>query len=262
MLYSKIQTVPNHAVMSPEEASAPDHPLQTHLNFPLPSIEQATLPEIRQVQLRDRIPGLVKRLLPFDGEMTWEYWWAVPGRMLLPEDVDLLIRDRQRVETILAKLLWLFGGYYFEQSSPRQGDLQPFHEWQQILQRANQLGFNRYLLDIDYLPIAIKPFNSPQTPVLDLPPDCLGEYVAVEPAHWHIEFFQLQPISGGYDIQEPKPLCSCQIWTGKPFLRSCYTEDCAIRYDLWIGKPLDITIPPWRYQPEPILDQSSSLTPK
>lgn len=258
MLYSKLTTVQNRAVMAPEEASAPEHPLQAHLNLPLPSPEQGTLAEIRRVQLRDRIPGLVKRLLPFDGELTWEYWWAVPGRMLLPEDVELLNRDRPRVETILAKLIWLFGGYYFEQTSPREGELQPLHEWQQIVQRAHHQGFNHYLLDIDYLPIAIKPYKSSQITLSDLPSEGIAECVAVEPAHWHIEFFQLKPISGGYDIQEPKPLCSCQIWTGKPFLRSCQTEDCAVRYDLWISKPLDITIPPWRYQPEEMLPESSA----
>ncbi len=258
MLYSQLQTVQNRAVMSPEEATAPDHPLQAHLNLPLPSPEQASLQEIREIQVRDRIPGLVKRLIPFDGELTWEYWWAVPGRLLLPEDVELLIRDRHRVETILSKLIWLFGGYYFEQSSPRQGDLHPLHQWQQVVQQAKELGFDSYLLDIDYLPIAIKPYNSAQTAGVELSSEC----VAVEPAHWHIEFFQLQPISGGYDLEEPKPLCSCQIWTGKPFLRSCKTEDYAVRYDLWIGKPLDVTIPPWRYYPEPVLNKSTSLPPE
>lgn len=108
---------------------------------------------------------------------------------------------------------------------------------------ARQHGFQSYLLDIDYLPTAIKRYN----------PLCISaedynniSQIAVEPAHWHIEFFQLTRTTGGFEIQQPKTICSCQIWTGKPFLKHLQTGKISTRYDLWVSTPLDITQPPWQ----------------
>lgn len=246
MFYTDPLNLDINSFISPEEAIAPRHPLYKHLSFPIPSLQHASPEQIKQVQLRDRIPGVVKRLIPFDAETSWEYWWVVPGRILLPEDVDLLDRDRDRLENILSQLLWLLGGYCFADRSPRDGELTPIHDWHQVVEQARQLGFNSYLLDIDYLPTAIKPY----TPDLDTLNRSSCEYVAVEPAHWHIEFFEIQPTDGGFIIQEPKQLCSCQIWTGKPFLKHRQTGQTSIQYDLWVCKPLDITTPPWREHAE------------
>ena len=218
------------------------HPLAQNLELPIPDAQSASVEEIRKIQLRDRIPGVVKRILLVDTETLWEYWWCVPGRMLLPEDVDLLSRDRPRVESILEKLVWLFGGYCFSQGSQLQGDQIPIHDWQEILQFAHQQGFDSYILDIDFLPLAIKrDLRHSQHPEEDTDIN----YIAVEPAHWHIEFLQLTPTNGGFEIKEPKTLCSCQIWTGEPFIKHIPTGITSTRYDLWVSRPLDITQPPW-----------------
>jgi hypothetical protein len=56
----------------------------------------------------------------------------------------------------------------------------------------------------------------------------------------------LQPTDGGFQLQEPKNVCSCQIWTGKPFIKHLESAEVITRYDLWVSRPLDLTNPPWR----------------
>jgi hypothetical protein len=76
----------------PEEiAIAPKHPLAQNLDLPLPDANRASSEEIREIQRRDRIPGVVKRIIPFDANTFWEYWWCVPGRLLLAEDVEVMV---------------------------------------------------------------------------------------------------------------------------------------------------------------------------
>lgn len=226
-----------------ERAVAPQHPLGNNSALPLPDSQQASLEEIRAIQRRDRIPGIVKRLISIDTTSDWEYWWCVPGRLLLPEDVDLLQSDRPRVEAIVSKLIWLWGGYCFGNETSRNQDHKPIHDWQQILAFVQQQGFKPDLLDIDFLPLAVKLQDQNFDSIVDT---SAQNYVAVEPPHWHIEFFQLQPIDGGFELQEPKNVCSCQIWTGKPFIKHLGTGEAITRYDLWVSQPLDLTNPPWR----------------
>lgn len=224
--------------ISEEIAIAPPHPLAQNLDLPLPDTSSASVQEIREIQLRDRIPGVVKRIVLVDADTFWQYWWCVPGRMLLPEDVELLKCDRPRLESILEKLVWLFGGFCFGANSDREGKQVPIHDWQDVVKFAQQQGYESYVLDIDFMPIAIKyaPQSSHPTQTT---------HIAVEPPHWHIEFLQLTPIPGGYKVQEPKTACSCQIWTGMPFLKQVPTGITSSRYDLWVSRPLDITQPPW-----------------
>lgn len=253
---------------------APQHPLADNLELPIFEANHSASEEIRAIKefVRDnisdrtpaeqlgtslvsessdsvnsapeklRIPGVVKRIIPLDNDTSWEYWWCVPGRLLLPEDVELMTGDLPRVESILEKLVWLFGGHCFGKDCDRQGDLLPVYDWQEVLTFARQKGFESYLLDIDYLPTAIKRYNQELHPVKD---NTDTEYIAVEPAHWHIEFFQLTPTDGGFEIQHPKTICSCQIWTSKPFIKHLHTGETSIRYDLWVAHPLDLTQPPW-----------------
>jgi hypothetical protein len=227
----------------PEELTlAPNHPLEKHLEFPLPDIQSATVEEIREIQRRERIPGVVKRFILLDTDTFWQYWWCVPGRILLPEDVDFLRSDLPRIENILEQLIWLFGGFCFRKDSHRAGDQIPIHNWQDVLKFAQQQGFQSYLLDIDFMPLAIKrdPRHSISTEK-----DTEIAHIAVEPPHWHIEFLQPTPIDGGFELQESKTVCSCQIWTGKPFLKHVPSGITSVRYDLWASRPLDITQPPW-----------------
>ena len=227
----------------PDEITiAPGHPLAQNLELPIPDGKRAAREEIRAIQQRDRIPGVVKRIIALDTDTYWEYWWCVPGRLLLPEDVELMTSDRDRVESILQKLLWLFGGYCFGQDSHRQGDQLPIHDWQDVIGFARQRGFESYLLDIDFLPIAIKSYNRQVNLPVD---DASSSHIAFEPPHWHIEFFQLTPTSGGFEVQELKTVCSCQIWTGKPFIKNLHTGETSTDYNLWVSRPLDITQPPW-----------------
>ena len=232
-----------------EMAFAPDHPLGEYMERSLPDFRVASQPEIWEIQRRDRIPGIVKRLIPMNVATAWEYWWCVPGRILLPEDVEVLKSDRPRMETILAKLLWLLGGHCFDNNSRWHGEAELLYEWQQVVEFAHNSGLNPDVLDIDFMPSAIAQVNlshphdrlSANSKQLETTPN----YVAVEPGHWHIEFFQIQPIAGGFILQEPKPACSCQIWTGKPFIKHLQTGEIITRYDLGVSTPIDITSHPW-----------------
>lgn len=223
-------------------AIAPKHPLAKNQELPIPDPRKVKPEIIRAIQMRDRIPGIVKRLIPLDSDLSWEYWWCVPGRLLLPEDVEALNSDLPRLEVIVSKLVWLFGGCCFSNQTNHQGDRQPVYDWQQVKDFARQQGFDSYLLDIDFFPAAVKLYNPPgESAELTDSPD----WVAVEPSHWHVEFFRLHPTRGGFEIQEPKPLCSCQIWMGKPFIKNRHTGETLTRHDLWISYPLNITNPPW-----------------
>lgn len=230
------------AFIADEQTTAPEHPLEQNLELPIPDVKSAPVEEIREVQRRDRIPGVVRRIIQFDSDTYWQYWWCVPGRMLLPEDVELLRSDRARVESILEKLVWLFGGYCFSKDSHRQGDQILVRDWQDVRNFASQQGFESYLLDIDFMPLAIKRDPRHSEPSEE---SAQTTHVAVEPPHWHIEFLQLTPTNGEFEIKEPKEVCSCQIWTGKPFIKHLQSDVTSTRYDLWVSRPLDLTQPPW-----------------
>ncbi|MCT7949447.1 hypothetical protein NG798_06590 [Ancylothrix sp. C2] len=213
------------------------HPLAQNLELSIPSYKEANSAEIQAIQRRERIPGVVKRIIPFDHLVCWEYWWCVPGRFLLPEDVDLLNRDRLRVESILEKLVWLFGACCFHNGSSCDGDQELIFDWEKVLEFAAKQGFDSYLLDIDFFPTASKLIQDEKK--------VSPNHIAVEPAHWHIEFFHLEPVQGGFEIVDPKPRCSCQVWTAKPFIKNLETGTSQTRYDLWISSPLDITHAFW-----------------
>lgn len=231
-----------NSLISGEIAIAPRHPLSQNLGLPIPDINSASVEQVREIQQRERIPGVVKRIIRLDVQTDWEYWWCVPGRILLPEDVTLLNTDLSRVESILEKLVWLFGACCFEQNSDRQSEQLLVHDWRDVLQFARQRGFDSYLLDIDYLPRTIQRSDR-VSPSIEADTDIAC--IAVEPAHWHVEFFQLQPTNGGFELQDLKTVCSCQIWTSKPFVKCWQTGETKTRYDLWISRPLDITQPSW-----------------
>lgn len=215
---------------------AQPHPLAENLDKQLPHEGTVSRKEIWEIQRRDRIPGLIKRLVPLNPVIAWEYWWCVPGRMLLPEDMELLRSDRQRVEAILAKLVWLLGGHCFTEKTRQEDESKPVHDWQEVLAFVQRSGFSADLLDIDFLPTAIhQDFQNGNSTEDDTP-----KYVAIEPAHWHVEFFQLLAVEGGFRIQEPKRLCSCQIWSGRPFMKNLNTGETKTRYDLWISSPHDM----------------------
>jgi hypothetical protein len=222
---------------------AQPHPLAENNSLSVTSFQGiSTQEEVWDVQKRDRISGLHKRIFPIDYSTSWEYWWSIPGRMLLPEDMEVLRSDRQRVETILEKLVWLLGGHCLGANSHFDGQNQPFYDWQEVLQFVNQSGLNADIIDIDFLPTSLQTNNKP---IAGIPLDEISHYVAIEPAHFHIEFFSLQAIDGGFKLQEPKPLCSCQIWTGKPLLKNLKTGATFVRYDLCISTPYDtMGIPP------------------
>jgi len=224
-----------------EITNAPEHPLAENLELPLADLQKASPAEIWEIQRRGRIPGVVKRIIPLDGISFWEYWWCVPGRLLLPEDVQLLQSDRPRVESILSQLLWLWGGRCLGNKTSRAQDQELIYDWQQVLAFVGQQNLQVDLLDIDFLPMAVKVSDASAT----LAP-VSANHVAVEPAHWHVEFFQLQSIEGCFRLQEPKDLCSCQIWTGKPFIKDLETGETTTAYDLWVSRPLDLTNPPWQ----------------
>lgn len=215
--------------LNPEMMNAPFHPL-------IDSLELSTA-EITDGQKRNsasdrglglRIPGIVKRLIPLDNNTFWEYWWCVPGSRLLSEDVELLRKDFARVEKILTKLVWLWGGRFIGAETSSE-----VNSWQQLWELVSENKLNPDVVDIDFLPLTIKANE-------------VEGNIAVAPAHCHIEFFQLEAVAGGYKLQEPKKACGCQIWTRSPFIKQLDTGEATIRYDLNISQPLDMTSPPWQ----------------
>ena len=215
--------------ISSDMMNAPEHPLADNLELSIiGEVEGQKCDRASWNGNGLRIPGIVKRIIPIDNTTFWEYWWCVPGRLLLPEDVALLQSDFPRVESILTKLVWLWGGRFIGDETSRD-----VSNWQQVLELGRENKLNPDIIDIDFLPLTVKANEDEGN-------------IAVEPAHWHIEFFQLEPTDGGYKLQEPKKACGCQIWTGKPFVKQLDTEEAIIRYELNISQPLDMTSPPWQ----------------
>ena len=105
--------------ISSDMMNAPEHPLADNLELSIVGVEG---------QQCDYIPGIVKRIIPIDNTTFWEYWWCIPGRLLLPEDVALLQSDFPRVESILTKLVWLWGGRFIGDETSRD-----VSNWQQVL---------------------------------------------------------------------------------------------------------------------------------
>lgn len=103
----------------------------------------------------------------------------MPGRLLLPEDVELLQQDRTRVEAIAAKLVWLWGGFCFEKDTYRDRDCKPVYDWQEVIAFAHQQGIKPDFLDIDFLPLTINPRFRDSNSNLDPTPT----QIAVEPNH-------------------------------------------------------------------------------
>lgn len=209
--------------ISSELMTAPEHSL-------IENLESSRL-LVANGQNSNNIPGVVKRIIPLDHTTSWAYWWCVPGRLLLTEDVALLQSDFTRVESILTKLLWLWGGRFI--GAETSSDV---NSWQQVLELVRESKLNPDIVDVDFFPLAVKANEAQNT-------------VGVEPAHWHIEFFQLEATAGGYKLQEPKKACGCQIWTGKPFIKQLDTGEATILYDLNIAQPSDMTSPPWQALP-------------
>ncbi|MFB2834179.1 hypothetical protein [Floridanema evergladense] len=229
--------------ISDELLFANPHTLVANKIPSLASFEGITSPQaVWEIQKHDRISGLHKRILPLDFTKVWEYWWCIPGRILLPEDMEVLRSDRSRIETILGQLVWLLGGHCLGVNSYFDGRNQPLYDWQEVLQFVDKSGLSADVIDIDFFPTTLQTNNKP---IVGIPSEEFSHYVAIEPAHLHLEFFKLQAIDGGFKLQEPKPLCSCQIWTGKPLLKSMKTGESFTRYDLCISTPYDtIGIPP------------------
>ena len=205
--------------ISSDMMNAPEHPLADNLELSIAGVEG---------QKCDYIPGIVKRIIPIDNTTFWDYWWCIPGQLLLPEDVALLQSDYGRLESILTKLVWLWGGRFIGNETSSE-----VSNWSQVLELVRENKLNPDVIDIDFFPLTVKT-NQTQ-----------GN-IGVEPAHWHIEFFQLEATDGGYKLQEPKKACGCQVWTGKPFVKQLDTEEAMIRYELNISQPLDMTSPPWQ----------------
>ncbi|PSB33063.1 hypothetical protein [Chlorogloea sp. CCALA 695] len=213
--------------ISSDMMNAPEHPLADNLEL---SMAGDVKGEKRDSAPGNglRIPGIVKRIIPIDNTTSWEYWWCIPGQLLLPEDVALLQSDYNRVESILTKLVWLWGGRFIGDETSRE-----VNNWSQVLELGRESKINPDVIDIDFFPLTVKT-NEAQ-----------GN-IGVEPAYWHIEFFQLEATDGGYNLQEPKKACGCQIWTGKPFVKQLDTEEAMISYDLGIAQPSAMTSPPWQ----------------
>ena len=205
--------------ISSDMMNAPKHPLADNLELSIVGVEG---------QKCDSTPGIVKRIIPIDNTTFWEYWWCIPGQLLLPEDVALLQSDYNRIESILTKLVWLWGGRFMGAETSSE-----VNNWSHVLELVREHKINPDVVDIDFFPLTVKT-NEAQ-----------GN-IGVEPAHWHIEFFQLEATDGGYKLQEPKKACGCQIWTGKPFVKQLDTEEAMISYDLGIAQPSAMTSPPWQ----------------
>lgn len=152
-----------------ELAEAPPHPLRKSPNLKLRSISVAQYNK-------------------------FEVWSPQLNSTLLAEEADLLRSDRQRVETICAKLTGLIGAICSSVASESYWDGVNTRNWQIILNYAKKHSFttDAGVIDVAY-------FSEIICPVLGEGKRQAGWLFV--PASWKIFFLSIKPFESGFQVE-------------------------------------------------------------
>lgn len=152
-------------------------------------------------------PSLKLRSILVAQYNRFEVWSPQLDSTLLTDEADLLRSDRQRVETICAKLTGLIGAICSNAAAQSYWDGVHTHNWQMILNYASKHSFtpDAGVIDIAYFPEFI-------CPVIEEDKHQAGWLFV--PASWKIFFLSIKPFESGFRV-ERLPL-RVLISTGKP----------------------------------------------
>ncbi len=211
---------------------APEYNLAINTNKELPEIDPETtksayldaLAAICATQFFEDIPGIAKERILFGSENTFEVWNLIPHRVLIPEDVEFLKRDRSRVEAIAQKITWLFDSWLDSRILTQK---LPVNSWDDALD-----VLERYNYEFDFINIHSRPHRV-RAETRTAPSGKVTDYWAVYPPCLTIDFIKTRYLNGGYIVDDYNSLYkfNLEAWMGLPLLRNQATGEAVTLKD-------------------------------
>jgi len=157
--------------------------------------------------LAAQLPNLRFRRHQIGSYQQFATWSLRVGAALLSKEAEVLRFDYQRVEAICARLVWLMGATYSDNSHDDPWYGLHTHDWQRVMAYAQRCGFRPEVgaIDLVYAPELL-------SPVIDANQQQTGWRFT--PTCWEVVFLHLQP-GDGLVSSEVLPL-SVLISTGRP----------------------------------------------
>lgn len=220
-----MQDLNDKDVFIPAELSkAPDYRLVENTSKPLPDIEPEStkaayldsLAAISATQIFDNIPGIEKLLINLDSKNSFEIWNMIPNRVLIPEDIDFLQQDSNRVEAIVEKVVSLFDSWLNSEILDKKIKIESWEAAKAVLE---QYDYEFNFINIHRIHHQIKLENYKATA------EEVSESWVVYPPGVQIELIKTRSLNGGYIVDDYNSLYNFNIeaWAGLPLFKDIKT---------------------------------------
>lgn len=194
---------------------------------------------LKALRPRQATPNLTLTTVPICQNESFELWapkWTPRGRNFTSLEIELLRRDRLRVNLILSKLVWLMGAICLGEDDWNVGDHQPLYDWDAVMDFVRREGrcVNPIVTRILFTPHSIIPiYDKARKQEGRIPPQAWE----VSPPHWSIIFDDLISVGQAFQLKQAGDWVSVEIWTGKPMRREVRTGKLYVEYhDLYASK--------------------------
>lgn len=227
--------ISNRPFIPEELGKAPEYDLEKNTTKDLPNVDlEATkavyldaLAAVSATQIFEEIPGIEKVRILVDAKTSLEVWNLMPSRVLLPSDVELLKRDRARVEAILEIIVGVFDCWINSEILEQKLQVQ---SWKEVLELLNDYKYEFDFIDLRYS----HPQIQVETHTLELKE---AEYWAIYPPCLTLKFIKTRGLNGGYIVDDYNSLYNfcVEAWAGLPLFRSRQTGAVKTLADLQRG---------------------------
>lgn len=187
---------------------------------------------LKALRPRQTTPTLSLTTVPIDQNLSFELWtpkWTPKARGLTPLEVELLIKDRPRVNRIMSKLVWLMGAICIVEDDLAVGDRPPIYDWDTVVDFVRLEGrcVNPIVTRVIFSPQAIIPiYDKSRKQEGRIPPQAWE----ISPPHWSIIFDDLIPVGKSFRLKQGGDWVSVEIWTGKPVRREVRSGKFYVEY--------------------------------
>ncbi|MBD1924746.1 hypothetical protein H6F74_00375 [Trichocoleus sp. FACHB-90] len=205
---------------------APEYELAKNHNKELPDVEKIatraryldSLAPISAIQVFEEIPGIKKSTISLNTETFFEVWNVISGRVLLPEDLEFLKQDANRVESIAKNLLWLGESWLSSQIFEKKLKVENWEDVQKVV--------NRYEYEYEFIDIVEVPYKVSLEPHKNKFGE-VNEYWGVYPTCWNISLNRTRGFNGCYIINDYNSSYrfNIEVWAGIPFFRNVKTGE-------------------------------------
>lgn len=186
-------------------------------------------------------PNLILTSVPIDPNISFELWkpkWMPKPKGFSALEIELLRRDRNRVNRIMSKLVWLMGAICISEDDWEVGDRQAIYDWEAVLDFVRREGrcINPIVTRVIFSPQSIIPiYDQSRQQEGRIPPQAWE----ISPPHWSIIFDDLIPIEESFLLKQGGDWVSVEIWTGKPMRREVRSGTFTVKYhDLYASNRL------------------------